>query len=116
MTITELFFTKLNEKTIEIHLSFSDGNDHGTIRAQGVSRKQCVYNLCKEKKLSWELFSEASRLASNKLDPRFCKVTRYRNQALEAREEKLADICDDMGCSVAEAVAFLDKDIMPSGW
>lgn len=114
MKIIDIFFTKVSEKQITAHLSFSDGStEFGTLRAEGVSRKQAIFNMCKQGLLSWDLFAEAKMIAMGKQDPRFCKVARHNNSF---REQKLADICDDMGCSVSEAIAFLDNDIMPRGW
>ena len=55
-----------------------------------------------------------SRLALTKKDPRFQKKTFVSRNSV--RDQKLADICDDMRCSVAEAVAFLDRGIAPCGW
>lgn len=114
MKIIDIFFTKVNESLIAAHLSFSDENHLiETLRAEGVSRKQAIFNMCKQGLLSWDLFAEAKLIAMGQQDPRFCKVARYNNPH---REQRLADICDDMRCSVAEAVAFLDNDTMPRGW
>ena len=115
MKIENIFFTKLNESLITAHLTFSDkDNEFGTIRAMGVSRKQCIFNFCKEGLLSWDLFAEAKSLAMTQRDPRFVKAKSVSRNSF--REQKLADICDDMNCSVAEAIDFLDNDVMPRGW
>tara|TARA_B100000035_G_C21029786_1_gene567812 strand:+ start:110 stop:457 length:348 start_codon:yes stop_codon:yes gene_type:complete len=115
MKILGITFTKLNESQITAHLTFSDNNtEFGTIRAMGVSRKQAVFNLCKQGLLSWDLFEQAKSLAMMQKDPRFQSRTFVSRNSV--RDQKLADICDDMRCSVAEAVAFLDRDIMPRGW
>lgn len=115
MKIINIFFTKLNESLITAHLSFSDENhSFGTLRAEGVSRKQAIFNMCKQGLLSWDLFDEAKSLALTQRDPRFIKTRSVARNSF--REQKLADICDDMGCSVSEAIDFLDNDIMPRGW
>ena len=114
MKIKNLFFLKAENKQIEAWLTIADNDKVSTIRATGVSRKQCIFNLCKQDKLTWDLFAEAKSLALTKQDPRLPKRTFVSRNSV--RDQKLADICDDMRCSVAEAVAFLDRGIMPCGW
>lgn len=115
MKIINILFTKVNDSSIKAHLSFSDENTViDTIYAEGVSRKQCVFNLCKQGLLSWDLFAEAKSWAMTQKDPRFVKKTFVSRNSV--RDQRLADICDDMRCSVSEAVAFLDRGVMPCGW
>jgi len=114
MKIKNLFFLKAENNQIEAWLTIADNNKVETIRETGVSRKQAIFNLCKQGKLAWNLFAEAKELASKTRDPRSPKRTFVSRESV--RDRKLADICDDMRCSVAEAVAFLDRGVMPCGW
>lgn len=114
MKIKDIIFLKVNDK-VSAHLYYSTEKELiGCMYSIGVSRKQAIFNLCKEGKLSWDLFAEAKALAMTKKDPRFEKKTFVSRNSV--RDQKLADICDDMRCSVAEAVAFLDRGVMPCGW
>ena len=114
MKIKNLFFLKAENNQIEAWLTIADNDKVETIRETGVSRKQAIFNLCKQGKLAWNLFAEAKGLASKTRDPRSPKRTFVSRESV--RDRKLADICDDMRCSVAEAVAFLDRGIAPCGW
>ena len=114
MKIKNLFFLKAENNQIEAWLTIADNNKVETIRETGVSRKQAIFNLCKQGKLAWNLFAEAKELASKTRDPRSPKRTFVSRESV--RDRKLADIRDDMRCSVAEAVAFLDRGIAPCGW
>jgi hypothetical protein len=114
MKIKNLFFLKAENNQIEAWLTIADNDKVETIRETGVSRKQAIFNLCKQGKLAWNLFAEAKELASKTRDPRSPKKTFVSRNSV--RDQKLADICDDMRCSVAEAVAFLDRGIAPCGW
>ena len=119
MKVKNIIFLKVSNETIAGSFSFvEEGGEHFTIRMEGASRAQCVYNMCKQGKLDWNLFVETKALAMTKADPRFRKVERRRYQSpLDSRrEQRFADICDDLRCSRSEAVAFLDKDTMPRGW
>ena len=114
MELIFITFSKISDKLIEASLRvFNDKKARHTFEVQGVSRKQCAYNFCKQGIVSWDLFSELKEMAQAEADPRFCKVTRYRQSRAEAREEKLADICDDLKCSVYEAVQLLDHGVHP---
>jgi len=114
MKIKNLFFLKAENNQIEAWLTIADNDKVETICETGVSRKQAIFNLCKQGKLAWNLFAEAKELASKTRDPRSPKRTFVSRESV--RDRKLADICDDMRCSVAEAVAFLDHGIAPCGW
>ena len=114
MKIKNLFFLKAENNQIEAWLTIADNDKVETICETGVSRKQAIFNLCKQGKLAWNLFAEAKELASKTRDPRSPKRTFVSRESV--RDRKLADICDDMRCSVAEAVAFLDRGVMPCGW
>ena len=115
MKIKDIMFLKANDNKVSAWLYYSSKDEFcGCISSVGVSRKQAIFNLCKEGKLSWDLFAEAKELAMTKKDPRFVKKTFVSRNSV--RDQKLADICDDMRCSVAEAVAFLDRGVMPCGW
>ena len=49
-------------------------------------------------------------------DPRRHRVSRFQgisNRIRERREQKLADICDDLNCSVYEATQLLDHGVHP---
>jgi hypothetical protein len=114
MKIKDIMFLKVNDK-VSAHLYYSTEKEFiGCMYSIGVSRKQAIFNLCKEGKLPWDLFAEAKALAMTKKDPRFEKKTFVSRNSV--RDQKLADICDDMRCSVAEAVAFLDRGVVPCGW
>ena len=117
MELLFITFSKVSEKLIRASLSLrNDKKARCILEIEGVSRKQCAFNFCKQDLISWDLFAQLKTMALTQGDPRFCKVARHRQSALEARGEKLADICDDMRCSVHEAEQFLDNDIMPSNW
>jgi hypothetical protein len=111
MNITNITFSKIDHKLITAHLSFDSANhEHGTIRAEGVSRKQCIFNLCKEGKLPWKLFGVARALAMQHNDPRFPRVSHSRE------DDRLADICDDLNCSISEARHFQETGEHPANW
>lgn len=111
MEIVNISFSKIDHKFITGHLSFADANhEFGTIRAEGVSRKQCIFNLCKTGKLPWKLFGAARAMAMTQTDPRFPRVSHSRE------DDRLADICDDLNCSVAEARHFLNTGEHPANW
>jgi hypothetical protein len=115
MKIKDIMFLEANDNKVSAWLYYSTETEFiASMSAVGVSRKQAIFNLCKEGKLSWDLFAEAKELAMTKKDPRFQKKTFVSRNSV--RDQKLADICDDMRCSVAEAVAFLDRGVMPCGW
>jgi hypothetical protein len=115
MKIKDIMFLTANDNKVSAHLYYSTEEELcGRMWAVGVSRKQAIFNLCKEGKLPWDLFAEAKELAMTKKDPRFQKKTFVSRNSV--RDQKLADICDDMRCSVAEAVAFLDRGVAPCGW
>lgn len=115
MKIKDIMFLKANDNKVSAWLYYSTETEFiASMSAVGVSRKQAIFNLCKEGKLPWDLFAEAKALAMTKKDPRFEKKTFVSRKSV--RDQKLADICDDMRCSVAEAVAFLDRGVVPCGW
>jgi len=115
MKIIDIMFLTANDNKVSAHLYYSTKDSVcESVFSVGVSRKQAIFNLCKEGKLDWSLFAEAKELAMTKKDPRFEKKTFVSRNSV--RDQKLADICDDMRCSVAEAVAFLDRGIAPCGW
>ena len=115
MKIIDIIFFTANDNKISAHLYFStEDSVCESVSSVGVSRKQAIFNLCKQGKLAWNLFAEAKELASKTRDPRSPKKTFVSRNSV--RDQKLADICDDMRCSVAEAVAFLDRGIAPCGW
>jgi hypothetical protein len=115
MKIIDIIFFTANDNKVSAHLYFSTQDSVcESVSSVGVSRKQAVFNLCKEGKLSWDLFAKVKGLALTKKDPRFEKKTFVSRNSI--RDQKLADICDDMRCSVTEAVAFLDRGVMPCGW
>jgi len=115
MKIIDIIFFTANDNKVSAHLYFStEDSVCESVSSVGVSRKQAVFNLCKEGKLSWDLFAKVKGLALTKKDPRFQKKAFVSRNSV--RDQKLADICDDMRCSVAEAVAFLDRGIAPCGW
>ena len=117
MELLFITFSKVSEKLIKASLSLrNDKKARCILETEGVSRKQCAFNFCKQDLVSWDLFDQLKEMAMSQGDPRFCKVARHRQSALEARDEKLADICDDMRCSVREAEEFLDHGTMPSNW
>ena len=117
MKLIYITFSKISDKLIQASLSvFNDKKARHIFEVQGVSRKQCAYNLCKQRFVSWDLFSELKEMAQAEADPRFCKVSRYQgisNRIRERREQKLADICDDLNCSVYEATQLLDHGVHP---
>lgn len=116
MKIKDIIFLKTNENEVSAHLYYSTEEVVcDSMCAIGISRKQAIFNLCKQGDLSWDLFAKAKALALTKKDPRFQKVKNF-NRVDNRREQRLADICDDMRCSVREAVAFLDQNISPRGW
>ena len=115
MKIIDIIFFNANDNKLSAHLYyFTEDSVCESVSSVGVSRKQAVFNLCKEGKLSWDLFAKVKGLALTKKDPRSQKKTFVSRNSV--RDQKLADICDDMRCSVAEAVAFLDRGVMPCGW
>jgi hypothetical protein len=115
MKIIDIMFLTANDNKVSAHLYYStEDSVCESVFSVGVSRKQAIFNLCKEGKLDWSLFAEAKELAMTKKDPRFQKKTFVSRNSV--RDQKLADICDDMRCSVAEAVAFLDRGVAPCGW
>ena len=117
MKLIYITFSKISDKLIKASLSvFNDKKARHIFEVQGVSREQCAYNLCKQGFVSWDLFSELKEMADAQADPRFCKVSRFQgisNRIRERREQKLADICDDLNCSVYEAVQLLDHGVHP---
>jgi hypothetical protein len=116
MKIKDIIFLKANDNQVSAHLYFSTEEVVcDSMASIGVSRKQAIFNLCKQGQLDWSLFAEAKALALTKKDPRFQKVKSF-NKVDNRREQKLADICDDMRCSRSEAVAFLDCNTSPLGW
>jgi len=117
MKLLFVTFTKVSDKLIKASLSFhNDKMARHIAEVEGVSRKQCAFHFCKQGIVSWDLFDELKEMAMAQGDPRFCKVARHRQSREEAREEKLADICDDMNCSPLEAERFLSDGTMPRGW
>jgi len=115
MKIIDIVFFTTNDNQVSAHLYYStEDSACESVSSVGVSRKQAIFNLCKQGKLSWDLFAEAKSLALTKKDPRFQKKTFVSRNSV--RDQKLADICDDMRCSVREAVAFLDHGLAPCGW
>ena len=117
MELIYITFSKISDKLIKASLSvFNDKKARHIFEVQGVSRKQCAYNLCKQGLVSWNLFDQLKEMAMAEADPRFCKVSRYRNiseSIRERREQRLADICDDLNCSVYEATQLLDHGVHP---
>ena len=115
MKIKDIIFLKANDNQVSAHLYYSTEDVVcESMSSVGVSRKQAIFNLCKQGKLSWDLFAEAKSLALTKKDPRFEKKTFVSRNSV--RDQRLADICDDMRCSVREAVGFLDRGVVPCGW
>ena len=117
MELIYIKFNKVSDEIINASLSvFSDKRARYIFEIEGVSRKQCAYNFCKQGIVPWDLFDQLKEMADAEADPRFCKVARYRRSREDIREQRLADICDDLNCSPYEAERFLDYDEMPSGW
>jgi hypothetical protein len=117
MKLLFVTFTKISKELIKASLSFhNDKMARCIAEVEGVSRKQCAFLFCKQGIVSWDSFDQLKEMAIAQGDPRFCKVARHRQSREEAREEKLADICDDMNCSPSEAELFLTNGTMPNGW
>jgi hypothetical protein len=117
MELIYIKFNKVSDKVINASLSvYNENKARHIFEIEGVSRKQCAYNFCKKGIVSWDLFDQLKEMADAEADPRFCKVTRYRQSRAEAREERLADICDDLRCSPYEAERFLSNNEMPRNW
>lgn len=117
MELIYITFSKISDKLIKASLSvFNDKKARHIFEVQGVSRKQCAYNLCKQGFVSWDLFSELKEMAQAQDDPRRHRVSRFQgisNRIRERREQRLADICDDLNCSVYEATQLLDHGVHP---
>ena len=74
MKLIHITFSKISDKLIQASLSvFNDKMARHIFDIQGVSRKQCAYNFCKQGIVSWDLFSELKEMADAQADPRFCK-------------------------------------------
>ena len=117
MQLLFISFSKVSEKLIKASLSaYNDKMARHIFEVEGVSRKQCAFNFSKQGIVSWDLFDQLKEMADAEADPRFCKVARYRQSRAEAREERLADICDDLRCSPYEAERFLSHNEMPRNW
>lgn len=111
MKILNISFSKIDHKNITGHLEFADANnEYGTIRAEGVSRKQCIYNLCKNGLMPWKMFKAAQAIAMTQGDPRFPRKPPQRE------DDRLADICDDLHCTASEALHFLNTGEHPVNW
>lgn len=120
MQLLFIKFTKISKDLIKASLSLHNEKKARCIfEVEGVSRKQCAFLFCKKGLVSWNLFDQLKEMAMAEADPRFCKVSRFQgisNRINERRQERLADICDDMNCSAWEAEQFLDHGTMPRGW
>ena len=86
------------------------------VEVEGVSRKQCAFLLCNKGIVPWGQFDDLTKMAMACQDPRLVNQLVRRQSSSEARDERLGDICDDMGCSAHEARRFLDHGTLPSGW
>ena len=60
MKIIDIMFLTANDNKVSAHLYYSTKDSVcESVFSVGVSRKQAVFNLCKEGKLDWNLFAEA---------------------------------------------------------
>ncbi|MAS82786.1 MAG: hypothetical protein CMF45_08855 [Legionellales bacterium] len=94
-------------------LTLNVGTEHEKVIRDCFSRKQLAYKYAE--KFGFNLYKKL--LAKINEAPTFYNDPNAEyNRRLEREEERLADICDDLNCSVAEARHFQKTGEHPRGW
>lgn len=108
----EYKYTKNGKKILSVTLNANlDGQ---RIFLTGFSLKQIAYKYCEQKK-SFAKYNKLMKVLQSLPQTHNDPYEAVRQQQ-ERDEERLADICDDLNCSVSEARHFQNTGEHPRGW